>query len=132
MSLFQYNMSERKNMDEGQLRKLFELFQNSKGEEKFEPHAPLSKREAEEWDSIIKLSAKAHRMAEDAEAKRKLFWSKIERKTKIYDRNMRIDSGMILLQVNKKTNCKFHGEQMPGFCDGDCANCALNPDDLEN
>jgi hypothetical protein len=112
-----------------ELHRLFEMMHNGGNkEEHFEPLAPLSKKEQDEWDRLHSNRARIKCMMEEADAKMQLFWSKIERKTKIYDKNMRIDNGMIMVEVDKKNNCHNPGEPHPGFCDEDCDNCALNPD----
>jgi hypothetical protein len=118
-------------MIDERMQQFFEHMSHSHQEEKnYEPLAPLSKKEAQEWDRINMQAAKGQSMMEQAEAKRKLFWGKIERKTGIYDRSMSIDGGMILVDQEKR-NCKTKGEQIPGFCDGDCENCSLEIEDSE-
>lgn len=112
---------------ENPLRRLFNML-GQQDEEHFEPLAPLSKQEVEEWNQINNQTAEARLLMEEAEAKRKIFWAKIERKAGIFDRNMRIENGMVLIQTQEKSNCKSNGKAVPGFCDGDCDNCALGAD----
>jgi hypothetical protein len=111
------------------LRKLFEMFQQGENEN-FEPLAPLSKKEADEWEKLNNETAKIQTLKKENEAKRQLFWSKIEKKTGIYDRTLRIDNGMVLIQKDEKSNCKAKGSGgIPGFCNGDCENCAMGKEE---
>ena len=111
----------------------FDFMKNMMGlqqEPQYEPLAPLSTKEAQEWDRINIVHAKGKSMVDQADAKRKLYWGKIERKTGIYDRSLKIDNGMIMVEP-KKNNCKSKGQLVPGFCDGDCDNCALGKEETE-
>lgn len=111
------------------LEELFERFrQHHEQQQKYEPLSPLSKREADEWEHIQTLLLKAVNLKQEAEAKRSLFWAKMERKTGIYDRILKVDNGMLQVQVREKNNCQHSGQAMPGFCDGNCADCSLDHD----
>ena len=115
------------------LRKLLSMLSggsmsSNNDDRQFEPLAPMSKEEATEWARINNKVAQAQSIAKEAEAERMIFWTRIEKKTGIYDKNLRIDNGMILIEVEKKNNCLSHGEARPGFCDGNCDECSLNPD----
>jgi hypothetical protein len=103
---------------------------NPPPEMKYEPLAPLSKKELEEWDKFGSDLEKARSKISEIEAKKSLYWIKIERKLNCYNKNLKIENGMVYVEVNKKTNCEHHGENLPlpGFCSGDCDNCSQSPD----
>lgn len=111
-------------------QEMFERFKDSfqPGAE-YEPVAPLSTKESKEWDNILLQLDKARSKLREAEAKRQLFWARMEQKIKMYDRGLKIEGGMIMALVEKKNNCGQGGNHKPieGFCDGDCENCAINP-----
>lgn len=114
-----------------------EMFERFKGafqpETEYEPVAPLSTKESKEWDNILLQLDKARSKLREAEARRQLFWAKMEQRLKMYDRGLKIEGGMIMAVVEKKTNCDQGGNHQPiaGFCDGDCENCAINPEKKE-
>lgn len=94
----------------------------------YEPIAPLSKEEAKEWDEIHQNLAMVKSLITEAEARKRLFWVKVEKKLNNYGRDLRIENGMVLEKVEEKKNCQSPGAgPRPGFCDGDCAKCAINP-----
>ena len=117
------------------LRKLLSMLSGGSApnndDRQFEPLAPLSTEEATEWARINNKVAQAQSIAKEAEAERMIFWTRIEKKTGIYDKNLRIDNSMVLIEVEKKNNCLSHGEAKPGFCDGNCDGCSLNPNKEE-
>jgi hypothetical protein len=123
-------------MDSNPLMDLFSRFmQNRLGQEnRFEPIAPLSAKDNKDWEKILSDFEKANSRVMEVEAKRKLFWIKLERKLKIFDRNMTIEGGMVLAEVDKKNNCNFPGERgaIPGFCNMDCDNCAIKPEENDD
>lgn len=115
---------------------LLEMFSNfmqgRNGGAEYEAIAPLSAKDNKEWEKLLSDLEKARSRLAEIEAKKKLFWIKIERKLKIYDRDLKIDGGMVMGEVEHKHNCEHPGEkaaQMPGFCNGDCENCALKPEE---
>ena len=118
---------------------IFELFSNlmhhgDNDEVGYEPIAPLSEKDNKEWEKLLSNHEKAESRVEEIEAKKKLFWIKIERKLGIYNRELKIDGGIVLGEVEHKNNCEHTGDklaQMPGFCGGDCEDCALKPEDTE-
>jgi hypothetical protein len=120
-------------MDSNPLMDLFSRFMQNRGEQNtgYEPIAPLSTKENTEWEKIISDFEKAKSRIMEIDAKKRLFWIKLERRLKIFDRNMMIESGMVMAETVKKNNCNFPGERgaIPGFCDLDCGNCAVKPDD---
>jgi hypothetical protein len=97
--------------------------------QQYEPIAPLSKKDAEAWDKLQYDIEKAKSLVKEVEAKRILFWAKIEKKLKMYDRSLMIEGGMIMAVVEEKTNCtRKKDEPHPDFCNGDCENCTLDHD----
>lgn len=107
------------------------IFQSrAEEEDHYEPIAPLTEKDSQEWDRLINEYEKAKSRLVELDARKKLFWIRLERKLKIYDRGLKIEGGMVLGEVVKKSNCHMPGERagIPGFCDGDCANCALKPE----
>lgn len=106
------------------------LFQSGHEEVKYEPIAPLSKKENKEWDMLNQEFEKAKSKILEVEARRKIFWIRLERKLKMHDRGLKIDSGMVMGEVSKKNNCQTLGDRasIPGFCDGDCTNCSQEPE----
>jgi hypothetical protein len=119
-------------MDDNPFGKLFSRLMGSKpqSEIKYEPLAPLSKKDSEEWEKFSSDLEQARSKISEIEAKKSLYWIKIERKLKIFNKNLKIENGMVYVEVNKKTNCEHHGEKLPlpGFCSGDCDNCSQSPD----
>lgn len=99
----------------------------------YEPVAPLSKSESLTWERINRELEKAQSKISELEAKKKLFWIKIERKSGIFDKDLKIEGGIIWAEIEKKNNCVQPGERagLPGFCDNDCDNCALKPEDID-
>lgn len=110
------------------------LFQSGNEEDKYEPIAPLSKKDNKEWDMLNQEFEKAKSRILEIEARRKIFWIRLERKLKMHDRGLKIESGMVMGEVSSKNNCHTPGERagIPGFCDGDCANCSQEPDGNED
>jgi hypothetical protein len=106
---------------------LFSLFGSRLQNDNYEPFAPLSKEESKEWEDIQNEVAKVKSLVGEVEARKKLFWVKIEKKTNLYNRTLKIENGMILVEVKEKNSCPTPGIARPGFCVGDCADCALNP-----
>jgi hypothetical protein len=93
----------------------------------YEPIAPLSKDEQVEWESFNEAALKLRAMTLDLEARKRLFWSSMEHKTGIYDRNLKIDNGMILVEKKETNKCpsKNKNNSIPGFCDGNCSDCSM-------
>jgi len=112
-------------------KKMHEMMDGGNDDEKYEPLAPLSKKDSEEWDRIHQNRAKIRSLLSESDAKLALFWAKIEKKLKVYDRDLMIDNGMVLAKIEKKSNCDDH-KGIPGFCNGDCENCAINHDDEDD
>lgn len=84
-------------------------------EEKYEPTAPLSKEEATEWDNLQNEIGRVKSLAQEIEAKKRLFWASIEKKLNIYDRDLRIQNGMVLEKVIEKKYCETPGKTTVGF-----------------
>jgi hypothetical protein len=95
--------------------------------EKYEPLAPLSTEEAKEWESVQNEIGKIKTLAQEIEARKRIFWAVIQRRLNNYNGELKIENGMVLEKVEKKTNCNHPGQALQGFCEGNCANCALNP-----
>jgi hypothetical protein len=109
------------------------LFPNLFGSrDKYEPIAPLSKEEAKEWDDIKNEIGRIKSLVRETEARKSLFWTSIEKKLGLYDHDLRIENGMVLEKVTEKKNCEHPGSPQPGFCNGECSNCAINPNNLED
>lgn len=104
-----------------------QMFNHGNQPESYEPVMPLSKKEQSEWDRLDIDYEKARSKIEEIEAKRKLFWIKMERKAKIFDRELKIDGGILMAEVISKSNCSQHDHTpIEGFCNGNCEECALN------
>jgi hypothetical protein len=95
--------------------------------EQYEPVAPLSKEEIKEWDDIQNEIGRVRSLAREIEARKSLFWASIEKKISLYDHELKIENGMVLKKVKEKKNCNHVGTTRPGFCTGECADCAINP-----
>jgi hypothetical protein len=100
--------------------------------DKYEPVAPLSKEEAKEWDDIQNEMGRIKCLIRETEARKSLFWASIEKKLKLYDHDLRIENGMVMEKVKEKKGCDHVGTPQPGFCNGECADCALNPNNNED
>jgi len=121
-------------MENNPFMSLFSQFMDNRGgNPTFEPIAPLSEKENKEWEKLNSDIEKTRSKLSELEAKKKIFWIKLERKLKIYDRNLMVEGGMVMAEKENKNNCGIPGERLsiPGFCDGDCENCALKPEDDE-
>lgn len=118
-------------MENNPFLNLFSQLMNN--DKSYEPIAPLSKKENREWEKLVSDLEKARSRLSEIEAKKNIFWIKLERKLKIYDRDLMIEGGMVLAEKETKNNCKEPGDKhsIPGFCDGDCDSCALNPEEDE-
>lgn len=112
---------------------LSQLMDNGGSTPTFEPIAPLSEKDNREWEKINSDLEKTRSKLSELEAKKKIFWIKLERKLEIYDRNLMVEGGMVLAEKENKNNCEVPGQRLsiPDFCDGDCDNCALNPEEDE-
>jgi hypothetical protein len=71
----------------------------------YEPLTPLSKAENEEWEKMIKDFEKARSFLAEVDAKRKLFWIAIERKLDIYNKSLKIENGMIMIEKKESKDC---------------------------
>jgi hypothetical protein len=101
-------------------------------QEKYEPIAPLSKEEAKEWEDIQNEMGRIKSLAREIDAKKSLFWALIEKKLNIFNRDLKIENGMVLEKVKEKKSCDHVGTPQQGFCSGECADCAINPNNQED
>lgn len=117
------------------LSNLFAKYLQSKNQEpKYEALAPLSTKDNKEWEKLISDFEKYRSKILEIEARKKIFWTKLERKLGIYDRSLKIEAGMVMGEVEERHNCQTPGERLslPGFCDGDCDNCSQKPEDEDS
>jgi hypothetical protein len=123
-------------MDGNPLGNLFShlMGHNRPPEIKYEPVAPLSKKDSEEWEKFSTDIEKAKSKISEIEAKKTLYWIKMERKLNIYNKNLKIENGVVYVETDTKNNCEHHSKKLPlpGFCSGDCDNCSLSSDKEED
>ena len=101
------------------LKNLRRMMQNQQ-EPEYEIVGTLPPKDLEEWNSLQTLLLKAKNMLEEAQARKSLFWAKMEQKTQIFDRGLKVEDGILF--VEKKTSVDKKGiPELP--CTGDCDNC---------
>lgn len=113
---------------------LSNMMGNGRNSTKYEAVAPLSSKDNQEWDRIISELEKAKSRMMELEARKKIFWIKLERKLGMFDRNLKIESGIVMAEVQNKNNCQTPGEKLalPGFCDGNCNECSQKPEEEDS
>lgn len=87
---------------------LFESMQQQPDSD-YEILGPLAPTDAAEWKELqaehLKIKNEAEVLAAKAkmvEAKRELFWCRVEHNTEIYDKNMRIIDGNLYVEKDKE------------------------------
>lgn len=122
-------------LSDNPLSNLFSKYlQSMTKEPRYEALAPLSLKDNKEWEKLISDYEKYRSKLLEIDAKKKIFWTKLERKLRIYDRNLKIEAGMVMGEVEEKHNCQIPGERtsLPGFCDGNCGDCSQKPEDEDS
>jgi hypothetical protein len=87
------------------LRNLFGL--GSQLDPEYEPLTLLSPEDLKEWNDLQKKMFLLKADVKEFFARRELFWARLEKTTQIFDRGLRIENDMIM--VEKKSSAKNEG-----------------------
>lgn len=86
------------------LRKFLEMMRGETDED-YEPIATLSPEQRREWDEVQALEEKAKSMYAEAQARRSLFWVRLEqsmREAGLSSDDLKVDDGVVYKKVEEK------------------------------